>query len=450
MINLLKAPLSIISRCTVFIVMTSICLSISSCVEPINPYSAIAPGVWRGVLYIDPNKSVNPSIEDQRTRQQNLHQENDSGILPFLFEIIYENDTSWYVEILNGVERIPVRNLTYERTRAEANKTLTMDFVVYDSHIQAVVKEDIMQGHFIVRSKDNYRIPFSAFHAQKDRFIQKANSSQSAELGGRWEVTFEPESDDEYKAIGDFSQNGNHLSGTFLTETGDYRYLDGMVEGNKMWLSVFDGAHAFLFHAKEQPDGSLQGIFRIGKHYQSTWIAHRNDDFILTHPDSLSRATTREFSLTMPNENGIPTTFPNPNKKGVKILQIMGTWCPNCKDETEFLVDYLKAHPDLPLDITAIAFERYPEEAKALAAIRRYKEAMQIPYPILWGGKASKKSASQALPMIDKVISYPTMIILDKKNKVRKVHTGFSGPATSTFESFSEDFNLFIEKLAAE
>ena len=433
------------STCIYFAYSVLILVSIqfSGCVEAIHPYSAVAPGIWRGVIFIEPNMAVRPDFKDQKGDKYDLSESNSTGILPFLFDVVYDNDTSWYVEIINGQERIRVDDISFQRSKASADEVLKLDFIAYDSHVEAVVKEDIMQGHFVVRSKDNYRIPFAAYHAQENRFLSDPNPVNTANFNGNWEVTFEPGTEDEYKAIGEFKQIENQVSGTFLTETGDYRYLDGLAEGNKLWLSVFDGAHAFLFHAKQLDDESLQGIFRSGKHYQSTWIAKRNSAFKLTHADSLSVPLVKEFSLRLPDENGKPITFPG-SSKGIKILQILGTWCPNCKDESQFLTAYLKEHPDLPLQITGVAFERYQQEEKALASIRRYRDNLDIPYAILYGGLASKSVASEKLPMIDKVISYPTMIFLDKNNIIRKVHTGFSGPATSNYDEFKKSFiNLF-------
>ena len=424
--------------------------SLYSCVEPIHPYTAVAPGPWRGVIFIDPNESVRPDFKDQEGETYDLSESNSTGVLPFIFEVIYTNDTAWHVEIINGEERILVDDISFTRTKSSSNMVIKMNFAEYDSHIEAIVKEDIMQGHYVVRSKDNYRIPFSAYHGKDQRFLVSPNITKPANFDGKWKVTFEPGTDDEYDAIGEFVQDGSRLTGTFLTETGDYRFLEGLASQNKLWMSVFDGAHAFLFHAKQGEDGALQGIFRSGKHYSSAWIAERDSEFTLQHPDSLSKALLKEFSITFPDENGKAVTFPSKKSDHIKILQIMGTWCPNCKDETLFLIDYLDKNSKLPIEITSVAFERYKEEAKALAAIKRYRIKLNVPYPILYGGPSSKSAATEKLPMIDKVISYPTMIFLDKNNKVRKVHTGFSGPATSSFTEFEKEFDGFVKGLLAE
>jgi hypothetical protein len=49
------------------------------------------------------------------------------------------------------------------------------------------------------------------------------------------------------------------------------------------------------------------------------------------------------------------------------------------------------------------------------------------------------------------VLSYPTTVFVDKKGKVRKIHTGFNGPATGEkFTEFKTEFKAFVGELLAE
>jgi hypothetical protein len=53
--------------------------------------------------------------------------------------------------------------------------------------------------------------------------------------------------------------------------------------------------------------------------------------------------------------------------------------------------------------------------------------------------------------MLNKIISFPTTIIIDKKGIVRQIHTGFSGPGTGEYyNKFVEEFTRFMEKLEKE
>ncbi|MDP4820856.1 MAG: TlpA family protein disulfide reductase, partial [Saprospiraceae bacterium] len=119
-------------------------------------------------------------------------------------------------------------------------------------------------------------------------------------------------------------------------------------------------------------------------------------------------------------------------------------------DETTFLVDYIQKNPELEFEVVALAFERQREKEKAIRAINIYREKFQMDYPILLAGNEDKNDASEVLPMLNTVVAFPTLIIMDKKGAIRRIHTGFSGPATSTYESFTREFDQMLRELIAE
>ena len=66
-------------------------------------------------------------------------------------------------------------------------------------------------------------------------------------------------------------------------------------------------------------------------------------------------------------------------------------------------------------------------------------------------GTSTTQSASESLPMLNRVMSFPTSIIIDRNGEVRRIHTGFSGPATGIYyEEFVDDFNQFMKGLIDE
>lgn len=426
-----------------------------SCITAEQTFNDIPPGRWRAVLkienqYVTPNPKGKPLPDKVNMKYEDVI----GGELPFNFDVIYETDTTFRIEIINGEERfvVPASDITFGRTRSRARDTIRINFPIYSSYITASYAGGVIEGEWIVTTRDNYSIPFVA-HQGKDYRFSTVKKEPTSNLTGKWEATFGLDEEEPYPAIGEFTQNGNHLIGTFLTETGDYRYLEGVVLENKFWLSCFDGAHAFLFEGKVMDDGSLTGAFYSGKHYRTTWQAKRNESAVLTPADSLTFLNPgyERFTFSFKNPEGKLISPDDAAYDGkVKIIQIMGTWCPNCRDETMFLVDYLQN--DRPQNVTAIAlaFEKHPEEEKAMQALKTYKERFNMPYEITLAGPANKEGAAKALPMINQVMAYPTMIILDKNNKVRRIHTGFSGPATSEYNAFKAEFKSFVNKLSLE
>jgi hypothetical protein len=58
---------------------------------------------------------------------------------------------------------------------------------------------------------------------------------------------------------------------------------------------------------------------------------------------------------------------------------------------------------------------------------------------------------NESLPMLNNFLAFPTTIIIDRKGNVRRIHTGFSGPATGVhFTEFKKEFELFIDTLLNE
>ena len=382
-----------------------------------DPFTQLPPGIWRAELQID-----------------------DDVILPFNFEITYTGD-DMQMYIINGTERLLVDALSFGRTK-DLRDTLVASFLLMDTYISAEYKENILQGTWYVNNRENYFIPFVAYHGQAHR-ITTDTESPKADLSGRWEATFELESPDEYPAIAEFDQNENRLEGTFLTETGDYRYLDGTVQGEEMYLSCFDGSHAFLFKGRIEDNGSLNGLFYSGNHYKTNWVARRNSEARLQDAYALTRSTVGDQPITFSflNTEGQEISLEDPKYQDKpKIITIMGTWCPNCLDESKFLIGHLERLAELNVEIIALAFERYRDKTKALSAIKNYKERLELPYEVLLAGYYDKIEASVQLPFLDRVLSYPTMLFLDKDNRIKKIHTGFSGPATSEYGSFVRTF----------
>ncbi len=420
------------------------------CITTDTAYTRVAPGIWRGVLELE---KFSVPVRDKDTIFTLVEQFRE-GEVPFLFEVKYIDEEHFYIEIINGSERIRCDSIQYGRDRSQARDTFNIFFPEYATYIHAEVRGGAMQGEWIVTTKENYRIPFYA-HAGRGYRFTSLNQKPIADLSGQWAALFGIEEDKPgTKAIGEFRQKGNHLEGTFRTETGDYRFLEGTVQGRKFWLSAFDGAHAFLFSGSIQPDSTLQGEFRSGTHYRTLWKAWRDTSFQLGHPDSLTklRPGAQRISFDLTTCEGERLVFPGPAFEGkVKIFTIMGTWCPNCSDELRFLVEFLKEHPEWAqqVRIVGFAFERHKPEV-VNTHLQTYKQRLGLPFDLVYAGKADKKAAEEVFPALSNVMAFPTMIIIDKQNRVRSIHTGFDGPATSQYGVFKEKFTRLIQTLVNE
>lgn len=367
---------------------------------------------------------------------------NDTEVLPFTFKVKDANNLT----VFNAEEQIEVNEIEYR------NDSVFIKMPVFEALLAAKVKNETLTGNFIIEGKDRV-VPFKA-EKNNTRFNVKAKAE--ANITGNWETVFSPEAEaDKYIAKGVFKQNGNQVTGTFLTETGDYRFLEGVVNGTDLKLSTFDGAHAFLFTGKVT-DSTINGTFYSGSHWKEPFTAKRNKSYQLPSADALTFLNEGYDSLafTFPDANGNMISLADERfKNKVVLVQIMGTWCPNCLDESKYYAEFYKENKDKGIEVVALAFEYAKTNEKAFASIKRLQDRIGIMYPILLAqtGTTSKQKAQEKLPMLNHVLSYPTTVFVGKKGKVRKIHTGFNGPATGEkFTEFKTEFKAFVGELLAE
>lgn len=384
-----------------------------------KPIQKLKPGTYRAVLQVQDNKE-----------------------LPFIFEV--ETDST--LTIFNAEEKIFVDEIEYR------NDSVFIKLPFYEGYIAAIFEDENLKGNFIKESLDRI-VPFST-EKNKERFLVTSEASQN--MTGNWEMVFSQNiEEDEYIAKGIFKQDGNKITGTIRTKTGDYRYLEGVMDGNQMKLSAFDGAHAFLFTATVT-DSTLQGVFYSGNHFKEPFVAKRNDSFELPNPNTLTflKEGYDAFAFSFPDVQGDIISLTDERfKNKVVLVQIMGSWCPNCLDESKYYAEFYKNNKDKDFEIVALAFEYAKTKEKAFNSIARMKDRVGIDYPILLAqfGTSNKKKAQEKLPMLNHVLSYPTTIFVDKKGVVRKIHTGFNGPATGDkYVSFQKEFKDFVNQLLKE
>lgn len=374
---------------------------------------------------------------------------NDSIKLHFKFDVrTYKGKPT--IEIYDGAEKIIVEEVSF------AGDSLFFKMPVFDSEFKCrMITDKKMTGVWINHARKTKNIvPFEAFSMYPDGVYTKRTDSIFYS-NSAYEVTFSPNSPESSKAVGVFNEwNFTYAKGTFLTETGDYRYLSGERIGNKFWLSCFDGAHAFLFTGEVKGDSIINGHFYSGAHHHETWVAKRNDKFELRNPDSLTylKPGFTKIDFNFKNLEGKNVSLQDEKfKNKVVIIQIMGTWCPNCMDETKFLAPFYDKYNSKGLEVVALAFERTDDFNKAVSNIQRSKTRFNADYEFLITMKTGKDQASEALPMLNEVMAFPTTIYIDKKGIVRKIYTGFNGPATGDAHTkFVEDTTRFVEKLLAE
>lgn len=359
--------------------------------------------------------------------------------LPFNFSVT--NDSTLVVQ--NSSEIVDF-SIVY------SNDSIFIKSKVFEGFIKGVLVENKINGFFTIESLDR-SVPFSSYK-NNNRFNIDFDENKKLTLN-RWKFTFNPNKDNASFSVGIFNSIGeNEISATFRTTTGDYGYMHGGYKENKIVLSTFNGSRAYLFEAEMNKD-SIEGVMYAGNHSKTIVKGVLDNDFELLNEYSLTslRGKNQKFDFSFENTLGKLISIDDKFYDGKSmVVQLMGSWCSNCLDESKFYVDYMNKNELKDIEFVALAFEYAKTKDNALNSIRKLKKQLGINYPILLAqyGSSDKSRALEKFPMLNKIISYPTTIFLDKNKDVIKIHTGFNGPATGEkYTEFINEFNSTIKFL---
>lgn len=391
---------------------------------------ALKEGIWRATL-------------DREDGQQ----------VVFNFEVT-DSSGRQVIDIFNANERMRVDSIAF------SHDSVYIQMPFFDSHFSARINGDgSLQG---VWTK-NYgtrlaTMPFRAF--PNDSLRLPAYLPAGHNISGSWAASFPRRNGDTLKAIGLFDQQGSRVTGTFLTPTGDYRYLQGVISGDTLKLSGFDGAHALLFTALVDSAASALSdgkIYSVNSKAQS-WLAEKKDYDSLPAAYAVNtiKPGTVKLGFSLEDlETGKKVSLQDSlYRDKVVVIQILGSWCPNCMDEAPFLSEYYDENHQRGVEIVGVAFERTADREKSKQALQPFLEHFDVKYPVLLSGVALSDPdlTKKVFPHLPEPIqAFPTTIFIDRSGYVRKIHKGFNGPATGKYYTeFKEEFNAIVDGLLAE
>jgi len=380
-------------------------------------------GLWRGELAVADSKQV-----------------------PFLFEVKNANTDSTVVTLINGEERVPLAGIVY------SGDTVIIPIESFDAKIVTKISGNSMEGLLLKNYiDDDTGISFKAKRGKTFRFEPVAQPT-SISIDGKWDVLFIQGSDTSHN-VGIFTSVNQIVTGSILTNSGDLRFLEGIVTEDGVKLSAFGGLMPHLIEIRFLNKDSFEGEFNTAKS-KTKLTGVRNDKAALADAYSLAKMKPgfNRLHFKLPDMDGKLVSLSENQYKGkVVIVSILGSWCPNCIDEAKFLAPWYKENKNRGVEILGLAFERKDNFDYAKETINRLKKAEDIQYDILFAGEAHPITIAEVLPEIENFSGYPTTIFIDKQGKVKKIHTGFNGPATGLFyKEFQTEFNALVDSLLAE
>lgn len=364
---------------------------------------------------------------------------------PLTFDLrLDQTGQQWKATVLNPLESVHVPEVSV------TGLNIRLAFPHYDSVITAKLEDQALVGQW-VKIRGGGQKSEMEFTATLGKPVKVA-AKNFERFTGRWSVLFS-KSDD--AAIGDFQVNKSGVPwGTFLTTTGDYRFLAVQnLTADEARLSCFDGAHAFLFRMSLDDQKQLEGDFWSGTTWHESWTGVRNSAAKL--PDAFQQTSVLEdvdlAELKFPDMKGRSTSLLDDQIAGqCRMVQIFGSWCPNCHDAALYLKE-LQAKYGKKISIVGLAFEHTGDFDRDVQQVKRYIKRHQTPYPVLLAGTSDKSDATNQLQLVDRIRSYPTTIFLNSTGDVKAVYTGFSGPATGEdYQQLRRRFEQTIERILAE
>jgi peroxiredoxin len=366
--------------------------------------------------------------------------------VPFNFEIQNKDNKLAVVYFLNADEK-------YEGGLVrQKNDSLFFVLNQFDNEMLFKINGNELSGVLKKQGTTTFSTPVTAKKNLGYRF-KKINASPERSISGTYDIVFKSTTGEDEKAVGLFEQEGGKLKGTFLRVTGDSRYLEGVVDGHNFQLSSFIGSSPAYYRGTVNEDGTIAGEI-VGARSSQHFTGVPNENAALPDPYKLTFLkngyNTLDFSF--PDADGkLVSSKDKKFQNKVVIITITGSWCPNCADEASFLAPWYKANKGRGIEAIAIHYERQTDPAFVKKVLSRFKEKHGITYQQVFAGKADKQGVAASLPALNAFLSFPTTILIDKKGKVAKIHTGFSGPATGKYyEDFIKEFNQDVDKLINE
>lgn len=376
--------------------------------------------------------------------------------VPFRLEIAGDgaNVQGWF---FNGDQKVHSTSGRFE------NGKLVLNFDQYASKLEATLNNGVLEGTY-GRSRAASSTAGrggNSFRATIYTPQPKAAAADVPSIDGLWEIPLT-----QSRKRGEFSwrfivrQSGADISAAILRIDGDTGALTGTYQDGKFVLSHFSGGRPARLEVTPAGDGTLDLVLRDG-HAE---VAPGN------RLKALRPAQARAQGLPVPSDASLHTGVKDPNERfhfrfpdlsgqivsdgdarfqgKVVLVNVTGSWCPNCHDESPYLAELYRKYHKAGLEIVALNFEE-EEQLKDPTRLRAYVKQYGIEYPVLLGGTQDEVNAK--LPQAVNLNSWPTTFFQDRSGRIRRVHVGFAGPATGELNTLlKEEFTTEIERLLAE
>lgn len=373
----------------------------------------------------------------------------DGVAIPFRLDIVGEAG-SLTGTLFNGDEP--------QTTTAAAvtDGQLELTFGHYLTRILATERDGRLEGVVEGRFGDGERyVSRHAFRAV--RHVAPAPAEGAApSIGGLWEIPHDTNKGEKaWRFI--VRQDGASVSAAILRVDGDTGALTGRYVDGAFVLGHFDGSRPYLANIQPRGDGTLAIVLQGGFTPRTELTAYRPDVArargFAAPADFSTHTTVRDpnevFAFRFPDVDGREWSHEDAKIKGKVIVAVVtGTWCPNCHDEAQYLVQLYARCRDRGLEIVALDFEE-PEQQGTLERVRAFTKKYGVGYTYLIAGAPIEMW--EKVPQAVNLNTWPATLFVGRDGRVRNIHAGFAGPASGPYhDELKAEFTASIERLLDE
>jgi thiol-disulfide isomerase/thioredoxin len=370
----------------------------------------------------------------------------NGAVIPFRLDISGDGATLKGT-LYNGDDKEFTTQASYD------NGTLVLNQEHYLTKITATLKDGQLQGK--IQMRNDQTTEGSVFSAK--RYVPAAPGAVDApSIAGSWIAPYESNKGEKaWRFI--VKQSGADVTAAILRVDGDTGALTGTYRDGKFLLSHFDGSRPYLLEVTPAKDGTLALVQKGGGPRQGNLTAYREDVAQakgLPAPSDYTTHTTMKdpnevFAYSFPDVNGKVLSNEDPKFKGKVVLAIVtGTWCPNCHDEAQYLVQLYKKYRGQGLEIVALDFEE-PEQQEDLARVHAFIKQYGVEYTYLLAGAPAEMW--EKVPQAVNLNTWPATLFVGRDGRVKHIHAGFAAPASGEFNAqLKQEFTSTIEQLLAE
>jgi thiol-disulfide isomerase/thioredoxin len=367
------------------------------------------------------------------------------AVIPFRLDISGDGPTLKGT-LYNGDEPETTTKASFQ------NGTVVLDLEHYLTRIVATVKDGELRGHVEMRGD---KTPEGSPFAATRHTPRAASADHVPSIAGSWIVPHEsPKGEKAWRLI--VKQNGAEASAAILRVDGDTGALTGTWQDGRFVLSHFDGSRPGLMEITARADGTLE-LQQRGSNRDGTLIAYRPEVAKargLPEPSDYTAHTTlrdanERFTFSGPDVDGKILSSEDPKFRGKVLLAIVtGTWCPNCHDEAQYLVQLYAKYRDRGLEIVALDFEE-PEQQDSLDRVRAFVKQYGVEYTYLIQGAPAEMW--EKVPQAVNLNTWPATFFVGRDGRVNLIHAGFAAPASGEFnDQLKAEFTSTIERLLVE